>query len=271
MSRSRAALVIPCYNEELRLPVDAFRDFARSDPVADLLFVDDGSTDGTWRLLEQLVAAVPERISAIRLERNSGKAEAVRQGLLLLIERGHALVGFWDADLATPLGAVRRFIRVFGRHPDVQWVLGARVRLLGRSIERRQVRHYLGRVFATMASMVLGVPIYDTQCGAKLFRATPSLAAVLERPFLSRWIFDVEMIARLTQVEARRDVTHAIYEVPLREWHDVSGSKVRPQDFIKAILELVQLRLSLLAPHRFPEAGAVAVAHPFIEEPSNTT
>ena len=269
MSNSRTALVIPCYNEELRLPVDAFRDFTRANPVADLLLVDDGSTDGTWPLLQRLVEAAPQHVSAIRLERNRGKAEAVRQGMLLLLERGYELVGFWDADLATPLDAVRRFIRVLARHPEVQWVLGARVRLLGRAIERRQVRHYLGRVFATMASMVLGVPIYDTQCGAKLFRATPTLWAVLERPFLSRWIFDVEMIARFTQVDAHRDVTHAIYEVPLREWHDVSGSKVRPQDFAKAMLELVRLRASLLAPHRFPEAGAVA--HPFAGEPSNTT
>ena len=247
----RTALVIPCYNEEQRLPLEVLRGFATSHPTADLLLVDDGSTDGTWPLLEQLASEVPAHVSALHLEPNGGKAEAVRRGMLALVERGYRLVGFWDADLATPLDAVNRFVDVLAERPEVQWVFGARVRLLGRSIDRRPVRHYLGRVFATMASAVLGVPVYDTQCGAKLFRASPALEAVLERPFLSRWIFDVEMIARLLQVDPRHDAARSIYEVPLLEWHDVAGSKVRPSDFARAFLELMRLRAAMIAPRFF--------------------
>ncbi|KAK3287117.1 hypothetical protein CYMTET_5346 [Cymbomonas tetramitiformis] len=82
-------------------------------------------------------------------------------------------------------------------------VFGARVALLGRYIQRKASRHYLGRIFATLASLVLDVPIYDTQCGAKMFRVTPDLNTVLSQPFRSRWIFDVELIARFVALRKK--------------------------------------------------------------------
>jgi hypothetical protein len=100
-------------------------------------------------------------------------------------------------------------------------VIGSRVQLLGRRITRSTVRHYAGRIFATCASLVLGLPVYDTQCGAKLFRATPVLACILDRPFTSHWIFaDVELLARYLDA-ARTDGHRApelIYELALKTW-----------------------------------------------------
>jgi len=119
-------------------------------------------------------------------------------------------------------------------------VMGARVRLLGREIERRLYRHIYGRLFATAVSRMLSLPIYDSQCGAKLFRVGPELRHALARPFLSRWIFDVELLARLVEYTAgsEPDLTARIYEVPLRQWRDVAGSKVRATDAARAIREL---------------------------------
>jgi hypothetical protein len=156
------------------------------------------------------------------------------------LHSGYRYVGFWDADLATPLDAVRDFINVMQQSPQYRWVIGARVRLLGRKIERHAHRHYAGRVFATAASLALGLPVYDTQCGAKLFRADDALTTVLEAPFLSRWSFDVEMLARLKCVRGV-DVEREVVELPLREWCDVAGSKVKVSDFLRSGVDLLRL------------------------------
>ena len=131
----------------------------------------------------------------LHLARNSGKGEAVRQGLLSALASDTELVGYWDADLSTPLDELPRFMKLLEERPTLHMVLGARVALLGRIIERYHIRHFTGRVFATAASIVLGLPVYDTQCGAKLFRASSELSAVLSSPFSNPWSFDVELLA----------------------------------------------------------------------------
>lgn len=235
-------VVVPCFNEERRLPVDAFRAFAPGDAAVRFLFVNDGSTDGTLRMLEALHVENPERYSLLDLDRNRGKAEAVRRGILAALDRGPDLVGFWDADLATPLEEISGFLEVFAARPEIEMVFAARVRLLGRSISRNPARHYFGRVGATLISQSLGLPVYDTQCGAKLFRVTPTTRELFERPFLSRWIFDVEIIARLVVQRGRDAAARAIYELPITVWHDVKGSKVRQSDFLRALNDLARIR-----------------------------
>jgi len=231
-------VVVPCYNEERRLPVDAFRAFAPEGVRLEFLFVNDGSSDGTLRLLESLHAEDPSRYSVLHLERNSGKAEAVRRGILVALERHPDLVGFWDADLATPLAEIRAFLDVFSMRPEIEMIMAARVRLLGRSISRNPGRHYFGRVGATLISSSLGLAVYDTQCGAKLFRASVPIRELFGEPFLSRWIFDVEIIARLVRQRGRDSAARAIYELPIKTWHDVQGSKVKSSDFGRALRDL---------------------------------
>ncbi len=204
-----------------------------------MVFVDDGSRDETLRVLESLRAEVGAVAVVLPKQPNGGKAEAVRYGMNYAIaELGAEVTGFWDADLATPLGAVADLLAKLEADARVQMVFGARVKLLGRRIERRATRHYLGRVFATVASNVLRLPVYDTQCGAKLFRVTDDFRAVLRDPFLSRWIFDVEMIARFIQRRGVEWVHDSIYEFPLHQWEDVAGSKVKSGDFFKAAAEI---------------------------------
>jgi dolichyl-phosphate beta-glucosyltransferase len=231
-------LVVPCFNEERRLPVDELRGFQLDGVRTEILLVNDGSSDGTLRLLESLSAADPARFSVLNLEQNRGKAEAVRRGIVAALDRRPDLVGFWDADLATPLGELGGFLKVFAARPEIEMVFAARVRLLGRSISRNPARHYFGRVGATLISSSLGLAVYDTQCGAKLFRAGDAMRELFAAPFLSRWIFDVEIIARLVRQRGRDAAARAIYELPIMTWHDVKGSKVKSTDFGRALKDL---------------------------------
>jgi glycosyltransferase involved in cell wall biosynthesis len=241
---SQAVIVVPCYNEASRFDARKFSEFSREHCDQRFLFVNDGSTDGTLEVLDNLRRSDPERFATYDLSENVGKAEAVRQGLLRAFESDPDYVGYWDADLATPLDAVLTFCAVLDSRPDIDMVFGARVSLLGRSVQRNPLRHYLGRVFSTAASLALGVGFYDTQCGAKLFRASREIMSLFQTPFSSRWIFDVEIVARL--VAARRgtgrpQVDELVYEFPLHEWRDVAGSKVKPRDFARAFFELAAI------------------------------
>lgn len=242
---ARCALVVPCYNEAIRLNVSAYVEFLQSAPEQlRLVFVDDGSRDKTLQILERVRAeAGPERVIILPKQPNAGKADAVRYGMSYAVDTLQAeITGFWDADLATPLDAVYDLLSVLAKLPEIEMVFGARVKLLGRHVERNVSRHYLGRVFATVVSNVLNLPVYDTQCGAKVFRATREFREVLQEPFVSRWIFDVEIIARFIQRKGVRAMHEAIYEYPLKQWEDVAGSKVGPGDFFKAAGEIVVIR-----------------------------
>jgi len=156
--------------------------------------------------------------------------------------------GYWDADLATPLDTVPRFLAVFEQYPEIEMVFGARVKLLGRQIRRNEMRHYLGRTFATVVSAMLHLPVYDTQCGAKLFRVDDRLKTVFANPFLSKWVFDVEIIARYMALyrSSSLPIGAAIYEYPLETWTDVKGSKVGVRDFFKAFADILRIKRKYL-------------------------
>jgi len=259
---SSAIIVIPCYNEARRLNISAFKRFTFKGHLQRFLFVDDGSTDETWQVLEGLHEDDPQHFLLCHLPRNIGKGEAVRQGLLQAFDTAPDYVGYWDADLATPLDIIPTFCELLDKRPDLEMVFGARVRLLGRTVERRALRHYLGRVFATAASLVLGLGIYDTQCGAKLLRASPLVQLLFQQPFATRWLFDVEILARLMQSRRGTDLRQAqdiIYEFPLEEWHDVAGSKVKGRDFVKSFIGLTLIYWKYLRPHTENSRAALLV------------
>jgi len=214
--KNKICLIIPCYNEVHRLDFLSFEKF--SEDIS-FVFVNDGSTDGTLKLLLEHASM---NFLVHNLEKNSGKAEAVRQGMLFA-ESNPALkdiewFGFWDADLATPLnelGNLLLYQEMF--YPDTVAVFGSRIKRLGGHIRRSALRHLLGRMFATTFKLVFKVNSYDSQCGAKIFRRNCVRKAFADK-FLSRWIFDVEIMIRLKGLN--------LTEYPLREWLDVGGSKV---------------------------------------------
>jgi dolichyl-phosphate beta-glucosyltransferase len=250
-------IVVPCYNEARRINAEAFKAFAHDKYRVRFLFIDDGSTDETWKLLQTLSACDAQRFIIRRLPRNVGKGEAVRQALLQAFDLRPDYVGYWDADLATPLTAISDLCDVLNTIHKCEMVFGARVRLLGRVIHRSVHRHYLGRVFATMASLVLGLPIYDTQCGAKIFRASPEVRSLFRGEFITRWLFDIEILARLIQSRGRVNCPQIVCELPLNEWRDVTGSKVKARDFAMAFVGLARIYWHYFAKPAGVEGGYI--------------
>jgi dolichyl-phosphate beta-glucosyltransferase len=238
----RTLIIIPCYNEAARLEPQAFLVFSRKHQHIHFLFVNDGSSDNTAEVLNNLAFSAPGAITAYHLKHNQGKAEAVRQGFIQGFTMNPEIIGFLDADLASPLETIPELETAMAmENKDI--AMAARVALLGRNIERNQVRHYAGRVFATAASMILGLRVYDTQCGAKLFRVTDRLKKIFAAPFTVNWIFDVEILARfiITEKSGAPKVRDICTEYPLRTWIDKKGSKVRLQDFLVSGIDLMKI------------------------------
>ena len=246
----KTAIIVPCYNEGKRLRGQEFVKWASTYRDLHFIFVNDGSTDDTREKLLAICSDNPMQFRCLDHRKNSGKAEAVRKGFQEAFQSDFLNIGYWDADLATPLSVIPTFCELLDT-PGVLMVIGSRVRLLGRKIERRATRHYLGRLFATFASFILGLPVYDTQCGAKIFRNRKELEIVFHKPFSVRWTFDVEILARFLMIErftGTGSLKSSSVESPLEEWSDIPGSKIKPTDFVVGVMELLKILIFFRAP-----------------------
>lgn len=235
-------IVMPCFNEADRFDVSSGHELLVDSDV-ELILVDDGSTDDTLEVLKGFALDYVGRVDVIHLANNVGKAEAVRIGMQAAIKQRAEIIGYLDADFATPALEMLRLVDVLRQTAEAKVLLGSRWLHLGADIQRQPLRHYGGRVFATLASMVLNLKVYDTQCGAKLFRSDSVLVDALEDGFVSRWAFDVELIGRLRQSYPVAN----FLEVPLNRWIDVAGSKITFFDMVKATIALLSIRRALVA------------------------
>jgi dolichyl-phosphate beta-glucosyltransferase len=215
--RGSFGLVVPLFNEEERFAEfgKRFVDFALEQPPgSEVVFVDDGSSDGTCAMVEELLAAgsVPARL--IRLP-HQGKGAAVAAGLSHVAAR---YAGFCDLDLSTPLDQVERLLTVARRAPVL--AIGSRD-LAASRLERPEgpVREALGRAYNRLVQATVVPGVVDTQCGAKV-----ALRSVWER-LLPRcrevgYAWDAEVIA------VARSLGIVVEEVPVAWRHD-DRSKVR--------------------------------------------
>lgn len=238
----KICVVIPCYNEAQRLNVQSLSSYLIAHSNVTFLGVNDGSRDNTLEVLESIHQQFPERFHCFDMPENSGKAEAVRAGMLQAMKLGnYDYIGYWDADFSTTLDELDWFIHFSGGSLTHDIIMGCRVARLGSHVQRKIFRHYLGRVFSTVTSNMLNLRVYDTQCGAKLFRTTvvPSL---FSDSFTSKWFFDVEILARCISLNGRDYLYSNALEIPLKAWYEIKGSKLKWSDFMKVPLELLKIK-----------------------------
>ncbi|MDJ1504334.1 glycosyltransferase [Xanthocytophaga agilis] len=236
-------IVIPCYNEASRLKVTEFVQFNKEHMDYVLCFVNDGSKDNTLQQLETLKKACryPERIEIVTLSQNSGKAEAVRTGINNLLNMVNIqYIGYLDADLSTSLEEYTYVVDYLSNNSVFSIVCGSRIKRMGADISRETYRHYIGRFIATLISTILRMPFYDTQCGAKVF--TRNLAEFcFSKPFVSKWLFDVEIFLRMKIHYGAANVQQLIYEYPLQRWIHADGSKIGLKDVFYTPLQLLHI------------------------------
>lgn len=226
--------IIPCFNEAARIDCFAFLKFATEQNRVILYFINDGSTDDTGEVLKRLYQQSNGKILYYQLESNVGKGEAIRQGILLALEHQPDFIGYLDADLSTPLSEFKRLVDL-GIQKEADVVFGSRIKTANTNIKRSVLRHYIGRFIATIIDTHFRFGIYDTQCGAKVFKVT-SLLQVMQQPFLTSWFFDVEVFCRLRNMKKLN-----WHEEPLLIWDNKSQSKLNIFSFPLVCKELFRL------------------------------
>jgi glycosyltransferase involved in cell wall biosynthesis len=233
------AIVIPCYNEANRLPVIQFERFLPQNPKIFIFFVNDGSQDKTKEVLGRLKNRFFKQIEILNLSQNQGKANAVLEGITkVLKEQRFHKVAYLDADLATPLEeCIRLSHYVNGK---IVMTFGSRILKLDNQIKRKWYRFILGRVVATAISKTLKLSIYDSQCGCKIFEIHAA-KKVFDRPFISKWLFDVEIFHRMISVYGRSQIQDHLLEVPLKVWVDTPDSRVSPLYFFRLWWDLFKI------------------------------
>jgi len=237
----KICVVIPCYNEAKRLSISVFQHYIETQNNLNFCFVNDGSSDNTIDILQEFKSRYPERILIHDQCPNQGKAEAIRTGMIKSLEwQSFELLAYLDADLATPISEIIKMGEIFENRKDIQFVMGSRIRRLGADIQRSTRRHYLGRAFATAASLLLKIGVYDTQCGAKVF-VNELIPLLFAEKFLSKWLFDLELIFRLKAIWGIEKSIACMYEMPLSTWHEIKGSKVKIKDFMILPFNLLKI------------------------------
>jgi glycosyltransferase involved in cell wall biosynthesis len=234
-------IVIPCYNEEKRFEASELIDFIKKNDIHFCL-VNDGSTDDTITLLNRVKEETCDKVKVINLKTNVGKAEAVRTAFQAVLSKETCdFIGYLDADLSTPLEEIHHLAQPFN-DKDFFFIFASRVKLIGKNIKRKASKHFLGRVFATAASYLLKMPVYDTQCGAKIFNVK-MIDDIFRERFVSSWFFDIEIFIRYIKKYTLDITLKSILEVPLNKWEDKGGSKLKLWDYLSVPVELLKIKI----------------------------
>jgi len=235
------SIVIPAYNEERRLPatLDIIFNWLDTSPYrdAEVLVVDDGSTDSTVAVVQNRAATEP-RLLLVQNPGNRGKGFAIRHGML---EAKGDWILFSDADLSAPIDELPKLLTA-AQQKNAAIAIGSRA--LDRSligVHQSQWREASGVAFNRVMRLITGLPFADTQCGFKLFRRDAA-RRVFHLQRLDGFSFDVE------DLFVAYTLGISTIEVPVR-WNNVEGTKVGMLQGVASFLDLLRIRWNWLQGH----------------------
>ncbi|WP_298363682.1 response regulator [uncultured Lutibacter sp.] len=233
-------VVIPCYNEEERLLSTQFLDFVDKHSGYHLCFVNDGSKDNTLEVLHNLRKGRESFITVYNCEKNGGKAEAVRLGMLHMAKKEDLdYIGFLDADLSTDLADFDDLVSTI-ENSDYKIVSGSRISRMGADITKESARKIISLTINYIIRKILKMEFKDTQCGAKIFHKDV-INTAFSNKFLTKWLFDVEIFIRIRKQYGLQKAKEILCEKPLKRWIHADGSKLSMKDSIKIIGQLGQI------------------------------
>ncbi len=243
LQKNCVGVVIPCYNEEERLLGKEFKDFAHKNLGYHLCFVNDGSTDRTLEILRELEKGSESNISIYNCEKNGGKAEAVRQGMLHLAQDPQLdYIGFLDADLSTDFRDFDDLVETLDTS-NFKIVSGSRMSRMGADITKESARKLISMSINLIIRTILKMPFNDTQCGAKVMDKS-LIPLLFNKPFITKWLFDVEMFMRMRKYYGKTKAKELICEQPLKRWIHADGSKLSMKDSVKIVGQLAKIAIS---------------------------
>ena len=233
-------VVIPCYNEEDRLLSEEFINYIDKNSGYHLCFVNDGSTDKTLNVLKDLQKGREDFITVYDCEKNGGKAEAVRLGMLHIAKKEDLdYIGFLDADLSTDLADFDDLVKTI-QTTDFKIVSGSRIARMGANITKESARKIISLTINFIIRKILKMDFKDTQCGAKIFRKDV-IEIAFGREFVTQWIFDVEIFKRMSIHFGLKKAKTMLCEQPLKRWIHADGSKLSMKDSVKIVGQLGQI------------------------------
>jgi dolichyl-phosphate beta-glucosyltransferase len=238
LERPQISIVIPAYNEGARIG-KALREVLhcvhQRDWHAEILVVNDGSTDRTASMVEEFAQAHPE-VRLLNNDRNRGKGFSVRHGVLHAVGE---IVMFTDADLSAPMEEAELLFTALHQGADI--AIGSRWLERNRqTLKQPLYRQFFGRCFNAITRLVMGLPFADTQCGFKAFRR-PVAQTIFQLQRIERWGFDPELLF----IALKRG--YKIQEVPVTWGHDERSRLSYLKDGIKMLEEIAYIRWEAFA------------------------
>lgn len=238
MERPLISIVIPAYNEGARIGKalgEVLRCVRERNWHAEVLVVNDGSTDRTGAIVQEFAQLHPE-VRLLNNVENRGKGFSVRYGVLHAVGE---IVMFTDADLSAPMEEAELLFDALRQGADI--AIGSRWLQRQRQTHKQPLyRQFFGRCFNAITRLVMGLPFADTQCGFKAFRR-PVAQTIFQLQRIERWGFDPELLF----IALKRG--YKVQEVPVTWGHDERSRLSYLKDGIKMLEEIAYIRWEAFA------------------------